>query len=107
MFIGGIFASLEARAPRRALFHRSGLVDRDLPTAHIGVVEHRDRLVGRVVIRHLNEGETARALGLTVHRNEDRGDLTGRGEELSELLFRRAERDATNKQLRGHAICLK
>lgn len=89
--------------PRAAVLHRAGFVDDDVASAHVGLVKHRDRLVGCFVIRHLYEGEPPRALCFAVHWDEHGNNFTGLREMLSQLLFRRAVRDAADEQFRGHA----
>lgn len=97
------FCFLRARlGARGAGFHRTGLVHRNAATAHVRTIKHGNRVVGSGVFRHLNEGETTRALRLTIHRDVDRKHLTSLGEVLAEFLVRRAVRDATNEKLRGH-----
>lgn len=89
---------------RRAGFHRASLVDSDAAAAELRVVKHGDGFVRRLVIGHLDEGETARTLRFTIHRDENRQDFTSLGEVRADLLFRRAERDTTHKQLGGHGV---
>jgi len=89
---------------RAAFLHGAGLVHRNAAATHVGTVEHGDCLLCRSIISHFDEREPTGATRLTIRRNEYGDDFAGLGEELLEFLIRCAVRNATNKQLYGHAF---
>jgi len=66
-------------------------------------VEHLDGLLAALLVRHLDESETARTLGRVILRNEDRNDFTSLREHLTQIVLAHAERNAADEQFVGHS----
>jgi hypothetical protein len=65
-----------AATTRTAGFHRTGFVDREVTSVEGLAIEGADGRLAFSGAAHGNEGETARALGFTVHDHVDIGDGT-------------------------------
>src|SRR5581483_5165106 len=80
-----------ATAAKAALSARPRLVDVDRPTVELGAVEALDGLVAGVRV-HLDEGEAARATGLTIRDDGSRLDRANLRKQIGQLIFCRRVR---------------
>src|SRR3989338_3132855 len=87
----------------RALFHRTGLVDRKSTTTKVLSVPELNRLLGVFVRRHLHETESLGATTHAIHDDSRRLNGSGLGEGLAKFVFRRRVRKTTHIKLLCHA----
>src|SRR3989338_6734319 len=88
----------------RALFHRTGLVDRKSTTTEILSVPELDRLLGVFVRRHLHETESLVATTHAIHDDSRRLNGSGLREGLAKFVFRRRVRKTTHIKLLCHVV---
>src|SRR5262249_28608430 len=85
-------------AATRAIFLRTGLIDRQLTATEIGAIHLFRRGAGLIGRAHCDEREAARAAGHLVHRDVNVGHGTELAESGAEFVFRRLERQVTDVQ---------
>src|SRR5262249_37844429 len=99
--VGALAAALRASGARAAPAFRLGArlvhVER-LPLDHLAV-DAPDRRLGLVLVRHLDEGETARLPGELVLDHAHRGHFPERRERLLQILFRDIARQVTDEDV--------
>lgn len=96
--------SLHAWSTLWTLFERTSDVHRDAATTNFLIVEHLDRFVSTFLVNHLNEGETTRAAGHAVHRDEYIRNATSLLERSAKFINRHAVRNTANKQFYCHVV---
>src|SRR2546426_1179715 len=81
-----------------------GQLDLELTAIELVAVEARDRLVGLLGRRHLDEAEPARAAGVPI--DDDRGGFysAGLGKEFPETLRGCGERETADEELVCHCV---
>lgn len=79
------------------------LVDAELPSHEFEAIEGINRLLGLIVVRHLDKAESLRLAGVAVDDDVDRRDLAVLGEQVAKLILGGAVIHVADINLLGHS----
>lgn len=98
--IAAATTTIAATTTRRALFARAGLIDGQFTTINILAVQRRDGCGSRRIF-HLDEGETAKAAGVTIIDHGQGLNSAKLRKQIANLILRGVKRQITYIDLLG------
>ena len=76
------------------------------PATNVAAVEFVDRLVRRIIARHLNKTESLRPVGLAIDNQFGTADITELGEKCTEVIFGQVVRKVANINIHKKSLVI-